>query len=196
MRELFLATTNQGKAREIQSLLDPLHIKVVTGECPPVEETGLTFEDNALLKARAGVLHSGLPTLADDSGLCVWALGGSPGIFSSRWATENNNYQKAFNKIEEGLERINARNRLASFICVLAYCWPQDQTILHKTFEGRIDGEIIKDPRGEEGFGYDPIFVPEGLTQTFAEMGKTQKEKISHRTRAFAKFSTYIQGLA
>ena len=191
-KELFLATTNRGKVKEIQNFLKDFDVKIIAGPYPDVEEIGLSFEDNAIIKAKACAEFSGLPTLADDSGLCIWALGGSPGIFSKRWIGPENSYPKAFEKIEEELKRVDARNRLASFICSLVYCWPEGDTFSHKVFEGRVDGELTFPAKGENNFGYDPIFIPNGCDKTFAEMTSKEKGEISHRSLALQKFSDHI----
>ena len=191
-KEIFLATTNQGKVEEIQKFLQEFDVKIITGDYPDVEETGHSFEDNAIIKAKACAEFSGLPTLADDSGLCIWTLGGSPGIFSKRWIGPNKSYPDAFKKIEEELQRAEGRNRLASFICSLVYCFPGKKTMPYKVFEGRVDGEIIFPARGSNNFGYDPIFVPEGHDKTFAEMTRQEKLEISHRSLALQKFSKDI----
>lgn len=188
-QKIFLATTNQGKMREIQEFLAPFHVEVVAEAYPPVEETGYSFEDNAILKARACAQYSGLPSLADDSGLCVWGIGGQPGVYSKRWVGPEDSYPHAFKKIEEELARNKTRNRLASYICSLAYCLPGGEC---EVFEGRVDGEIINPPRGNNNFGYDPIFLPEGCKKTFGEMMPQEKHEKSHRYLALQKFAAKI----
>lgn len=180
---LVLATHNPGKVREISELLRAYVSDIVSAgslNLPEPEETGQTFEDNAVLKAKAAAKASGHVALADDSGLSVTALNGEPGIYSARWAGPNKDFTLAMKEVQERLG--NAEDRSAAFICVLALAWPDGHT---ETFEGRINGTLVFPPRGEKGFGYDPIFVPEGFDQTFAEMEPAQKHKMSHRARAF-----------
>lgn len=191
-KEIFLATKNKGKAQEIQAFLQEFGVQIVTHDYPEIEESGHSFEDNALLKAKACAKFSNLPTLADDSGLCIWALGGSPGIFSKRWVGPNNSYPQAFEKIEAELKRTEGRNRLASFICSLAYCWIQEGVLHQEIFEGRIDGEIVFPARGHNNFGYDPLFLPQGCDQTFGEMSSKEKQHRSHRTLALKHFSDIV----
>ncbi|MBK6895279.1 MAG: RdgB/HAM1 family non-canonical purine NTP pyrophosphatase [Alphaproteobacteria bacterium] len=182
---LLVATHNSGKAREILELLGPYVQGVKTsaelGLSEP-EETGATFEENALIKAREAARQSGMVALADDSGLSVSALGGAPGIYSARWAGPTKDFSLAMERVQRELGE--SPDRSACFVCVLALAWPDGTS---RTFEGRVDGTIIWPPRGEKGFGYDPIFVPQGYSQTFAEMDPEQKHRISHRARAFEK---------
>ncbi|MDD4616182.1 MAG: RdgB/HAM1 family non-canonical purine NTP pyrophosphatase [Alphaproteobacteria bacterium] len=177
---LVIATHNAGKLREFAALLQPYVKEVVSAGqlgLPSPEETGTTFSENALLKAKAVATASGSVALADDSGLCINALGGQPGIFSARWAVDG--IDKAMARIQKELG--NSPDRTAYFICVLALCWPDGHC---ETLEGRIDGTIVEQARGIHGHGYDPVFVPEGYTQTFAEMPEDQKNRLSHRGRA------------
>ena len=193
IQELVLASRNPHKLAELQAYLTPhqVAISLPPADLPDIEETGTTFEANALLKANTTAQATGLPALADDSGLCVWALDGQPGIYSARWAGPGQDYSHAFQRIEDGLQQAGQpANRSASFICTLALCFP-DQRPPH-VFEGRIDGAIISSPRGPLDFGYDPIFVPEGYQQTFAEMPATEKQAISHRTQALQQFVAAI----
>lgn len=187
---LVLATHNAGKAREIEALLKPYIPQFETAKTlnlPEPEETGTTFTDNAVLKAEAAARHSGLPALADDSGLSVDALDGAPGIYSARWGGPDKDFNKAMARVQA--ELAGHTDRSASFVCVLALAFPDGETY---SFEGRIDGEIVWPMRGEKGFGYDPIFVPGGYDVTFAEMDPAEKHKISHRARAFAKMVTAL----
>ncbi len=181
--KLVIASHNAGKVREIGALLEPFNVEVVSagtlGLDEP-EETGETFVDNALLKAHAAAKASGLPALADDSGLSVWALSGAPGIYSARWAGPDKDFNVAMNKVEELMR--GAEDRTAAFICALALAWPDGHA---DVFEGSVSGEITWPPRGDKGFGYDPIFIAEGETQTFAEIEPARKHTMSHRADAF-----------
>ncbi|NHN88456.1 RdgB/HAM1 family non-canonical purine NTP pyrophosphatase [Acetobacter conturbans] len=182
---LVLASHNKGKLAEFAALLAPYGVTVVSaGELnlPEPDETATTFEGNARIKAEAAATATGLPALADDSGLCVSALGGAPGIYSARWAGPDKDFAGAMHRIELG---IGEDEREAWFICVLCLAFPDGAV---QCFEGRINGTIAPEPRGAEGHGYDPIFVPEGETRTFAEMSDSEKNAISHRARAFEAF--------
>ncbi|WP_413204502.1 RdgB/HAM1 family non-canonical purine NTP pyrophosphatase [Rhodospirillum sp. A1_3_36] len=182
---LVVASHNAGKVREINALIAPFGLEAKSaGELnlPEPEETGTTFQENALIKARAAAEASGLPALADDSGLTVSALDGAPGVYSARWAGPEKDFGKAMEKINTLLT--GSPDRSAAFLCVLALAWPDGHV---ETFEGRVDGLLIWPARGEHGFGYDPIFQPEGHTATFGEMASDAKQAISHRARAFAK---------
>jgi len=181
-QRLVVATHNSGKLREFSKLLSPFVKEIVSaGELglPSPEETGTTFAENALLKAKAAALASGCVALADDSGLCIHALDGQPGIFSARWSA--NGIDKAMQHIQNELR--DKTDRCAYFICVLTLCWP-DGTV--ESFEGRVDGTLAHAPRGTNGHGYDPIFIPDGYTMTFAELSEAEKNEISHRGRATA----------
>ncbi|MCW9002978.1 MAG: RdgB/HAM1 family non-canonical purine NTP pyrophosphatase [Rhodospirillales bacterium] len=183
--KLVIASHNPGKVREIGELLGPHGAEVISaGELnlPEPVEDGDTFIANALIKARAAAAASGLPALADDSGLAVTALEGRPGIHSARWAGPNNDFDIAMKKIEAALA--DKSDRSARFVCVLALCWPDGQC---ETFEGTVNGTMIWPPRGDKGFGYDPVFVPKGHDLTFAEMKPKAKQTMSHRADAFAK---------
>ncbi len=171
-------------------LLSPYVKKIVSaGELGlgEPEETGTTFTENALLKARAAVL-TGHPALADDSGLCVNALGGDPGLFSARWAGPNKNFPVAMQKIHDAIGP--SPDRSAYFICVLALVWPDGRS---ECFEGRINGDIVWPPRGDKGHGYDPIFMPKGDTRNFAEMPEDEKNAISHRGLAVRKLIAFFE---
>ena len=180
---LVIASHNPGKVREIGALLSPFEAKVVSagdlGLDEP-EESGLTFIANAQLKARAAATASGLPALADDSGLVVNALNGDPGIYSARWAGPDKNFDIAMKKIEEALQ--GHTDRSAHFACVLSLCWPDGHI---ETFESFVHGALVWPPRGDLGFGYDPVFQADGDTITFAEMDPDKKHQISHRADAF-----------
>ena len=183
---LVIASHNAGKVREITELLGAYGMEPVSAgalDLPEPEETGTTFIANAELKALASATASGLPALADDSGLCVSALGGDPGIYSARWAGESKDFALAMRKVQEALEAQGPdAPRDAHFICALTLAWPDGHV---ESFEGRVDGHIVWPPRGEKGFGYDPIFIPEGHSITFAEMDPTAKHAMSHRADAF-----------
>lgn len=183
---LVAATHNPGKAREIAALLEG-RFEVVAASTlglPEPEETEATFTGNALLKARAAAQASGLPALADDSGLSVAGLGGAPGVFSARWAGPSKDFAVAMAKVEARLDEIRSDDRRAWFTCALAVAWPDGPAVV---VEGRIDGALVFPGRGDRGFGYDPIFVPEGGSETFGEMDPAAKDAISHRARAFEK---------
>lgn len=184
---LVLATHNPGKVREIADLLAPYQVAVQAAgglglEEP--EETGATFAENARLKARAAADAAGMPALADDSGLAVAALDGAPGIRSARWAGPRKDFANAMAKIEDELQEREAEDRRATFVCALCLAWPDGGD---EVFEGRAEGALIWPPRGEHGFGYDPMFVPDGYATTFGEMAPDLKHTLSHRARAFEK---------
>ncbi len=202
--KLVIASHNKGKVREIGELLAPFGIETLSAaelDLPEPDEIGLTFIDNADLKARAAADLSGLPALADDSGLCVEALGDRPGIFSARWALADDptvpadggpgeiegprDFGLAMRRVWNALEEAGPdSSRNAHFVCALALCWPDGHS---EWFEGRVDGTLTWPPRGEKGFGYDPMFVPAGRDQTFGEMDPAEKHEISHRADAFRK---------
>lgn len=182
---LVVASHNEGKVREIADLLAPFAIEIVSAaqlNLPEPDETGDSFIANAVLKAEAAVQGAALPALADDSGIAVAALDDAPGIYSARWAGPERNFQAAMAKVQEKLGQ--NPNRRAYFISVLALAWPDGHT---ECFEGRIHGEMIWPPRGDDGFGYDPMFLPDGHGQTFGEMPYDEKQRISHRAVAFQK---------
>lgn len=181
---LVIASHNPGKVEEIAELLAPFAIEVVSAGAlglPEPEETGDSFEANAALKARAATKASGLPALADDSGLVVAALGGAPGIYSARWAGPRKDFAAAMGRVQQEL---GDKDRAAHFVAVLALAWPDDEIAL---FRGEVEGRLVWPPRGDRGFGYDPMFLPKGGAETFGEMEPGSKHKISHRARAFAK---------
>ena len=187
---LVLATHNAGKVREIGALLVPYGMDVVAAGdlgLPEPAETEDSFAGNALIKARAAANGSGLVALADDSGLCVDALGGAPGVYTADWAETHSgrDWLLAMTKVED---RLAAQGpdvaRTASFVCTLALAWPDGEEAV---FEGRCAGSLVWPPRGARGFGYDPVFVANGMTATFAEIDPAQKHAISHRAAAFAK---------
>jgi XTP/dITP diphosphohydrolase len=190
--KLVIATHNPGKLREISALMEPLGIHCIAAsdlDIPEPEETGVTFADNADLKARFSADLSGLPALADDSGLCVDALQGRPGIFSARWAEDehgNRDWLRAMRRVwDEVAASGSDASHDAHFVCALAIAWPNDGQC--ETFEGRVDGTLVWPPRGDKGFGYDPMFVAQGYDISFGEMDPDQKQGISHRADAFRK---------
>jgi XTP/dITP diphosphohydrolase len=193
---LILASHNPGKIREIGALLAPLSITVVpagTIGLPEPAETGANFAENALIKARAAATAGGLPALADDSGLAVETLSGEPGIYSARWAGPARDFAMAMRSLEEKLRAAGAsapEQRRAEFICVLSLCLPEGW---HQEFEGRVAGRVVWPPRGTLGFGYDPMFMPDGYDMTFGEMPPDAKHGISHRAAAFRKFYGYLE---
>ena len=181
---LVLASHNQGKLRELRAALDPLGVEVrlasEAGLAAP-DETGTTFEENAVLKARVACAATGLPALADDSGLAVDGLGGAPGIYSARWAGRDGDHAPAIARVLKGLEGMPGRS--ARFVCVLALAWPDGHT---ETSRGEAEGTIADAPRGQGGFGYDPIFLPDGGTRTYAELTPEEKRADNHRARALS----------
>ncbi|MFA6019402.1 MAG: RdgB/HAM1 family non-canonical purine NTP pyrophosphatase [Rhodospirillales bacterium] len=182
---LVIASHNQGKVREIAELLAPLGAEVISAgdlNLPEPEETGVTFAENAELKARAAALASGLPALADDSGLVVPALDGAPGIHSARYAKQAGGFESAMDKLWRSLPE--AGDSSAYFVCALAIAWPDGVCDL---YEGRVDGKLVWPIRGRNGFGFDPIFQPLGHDLTFGEMEARAKHAISHRADAFRK---------
>jgi len=182
---LVIATHNPGKRDEIAALLAPFAVDVVGAAelgLPEPEETGTTFEANAALKALAAANVSATPALADDSGLVVPALGGAPGIYSARWAGPDHNFARAMALVEERLA--GKTDRRAMFVAVLALAWPDGHI---ESFRGEAHGTLVFPPRGTRGFGYDPVFVPNGRGLTFGEMAPAEKHAISHRADAFRK---------
>ena len=188
---LVVATHNPGKARELAEILEGRFILTAAGELglPEPDETETTFVGNALLKARAAAEASGLIALADDSGLSVTALDGAPGIYSARWAGPDKDFSLAMAKVAERLEEAGSQDFSAWFTCALAVAWPDGPAVV---VEGRVDGTLTFPPRGGLGFGYDPIFVPDGLAETFGEMAPLTKDAMSHRARAFAKLKAAL----
>ena len=201
--KLVIASHNEGKVREIRDLLGPYGIEPVSAaelDLPEPDETGITFIDNADLKARQAADLSGLPALADDSGLCIEALGDRPGIFSARWAIVDphvdpaddpghvegaRDFDVAMRRVQDELEALGEDvSRNAHFVCALALCWPDGHS---EWFEGRVDGTLVWPPRGDRGFGYDPVFVAAGHDLRVGEMDPAEKHAISHRADAFRK---------
>ena len=183
--KLVIASHNQGKVREIRALLEPLHIEVIGASelgLEEPEETGQTFIENAELKASLAAKTSNHPALSDDSGFAVVALGGAPGIYSARWAGADKNFSHAMERVSTALLASGTSTRVCEFICALTLAWPDGHC---ESFEGRISGEVSWPPRGDRGFGYDPIFTPLGHSQTFGEMDPAEKHAMSHRAIAF-----------
>jgi XTP/dITP diphosphohydrolase len=197
---LVLASHSPGKARELSELVAPFGLTVRSAaelSLPEPEETGATFEENARLKALAAATASGLPALADDSGIAVDALGGDPGIYSARWAGPRKDFSIAMRAVEDRLQAAGAtapNQRRAKFVAVLSLAWPDGET---REWRGEVAGTLVWPPRGDRGFGYDPMFLPDGHARTFGEMPAEEKhgwkpgegDALSHRARAFARFA-------
>ena len=184
--KIVLATHNSGKVVEMRDLMLPYGVETVSAAdlgAPSAEETGTTFEENALIKARTVAAATNLPSLSDDSGFCVQALGGAPGIYSARWAKDGD-FSHAMQKVHD--EVSDATDRTSWFVCVLAIAWPNGPEL---TFRGEAWGDMVWPPRGRHGFGYDPIFQPAGHSMTFAEMPPASKDAMSHRAYAFRAFA-------
>lgn len=185
--KIVLASHNKGKIAEFQNMFEPFAVRIIGADAvglPEPEETEDTFEGNALLKARHACEITAMPCLADDSGLSVNALNGAPGIYSARWAGPDKDFEMAMDKVwtEIGADK----DKSAAFVAVLALVMPDGREFVVR---GEVDGELCWPPRGDQGFGYDPIFMPEGHSLTFAEMGMEGKKTYSHRMRAFAKLT-------
>jgi XTP/dITP diphosphohydrolase len=181
--KLVIASHNQGKVEEIAALLAPFGADVISAGAlglPEPEETGDSFIANALLKAHAAATAAGCPSLADDSGMAVTALDGAPGIYSARWAGPQRDFRMAMTEVENKLR--GHADRSGQFICALALAWPDGHA---ETVQGVIDGQLVWPPRGENGFGYDPVFLPAGHAMTFGQMSPSEKHLISHRADAF-----------
>ncbi|MGE0564762.1 MAG: RdgB/HAM1 family non-canonical purine NTP pyrophosphatase [Pseudolabrys sp.] len=191
-----IATHNSGKLTEMRDLLAPHGVSAVSAgelKLPEPEETGTTFRDNASIKAKAAAAASGLPAFADDSGIVVDALGGAPGIYSARWGGPNKDFQFAMQTIEDKLQALKTENRRAHFVSALCIAWPDGHL---EEFEATVDGVLVWPPRGTQGFGYDPMFLPDGHNRTFGEMSAEEKhglpprgKGLSHRARAFVKLA-------
>lgn len=190
--KLIAATHNKGKVVELKDLFEPLGFEVLSGlelDLPEPDETEFTFEGNALIKARAAAQATGAPALSDDSGLEVKALGGMPGVHTAIWAGEPRDFYKAMEKVERELVAIDAQDRSANFVSCLAVAWPDGHEV---TFRGEAHGTLTWPPRGQMGFGYDPVFVPNGFEVTFAELQPEQKHAMSHRAAAFEKLKAAL----
>jgi XTP/dITP diphosphohydrolase len=197
--KLVIATHNPGKLAEMRELLAPYGIDAISAgelKLPEPDETGMSFRENARIKAEAAATASGLPAFSDDSGLAVDALDGAPGIYSARWAGPDKNFPRAMETIEQKLGEHGAttpERRKAQFVSALCVAWPDGHT---EEFEARVDGTLVWPPRGDQGFGYDPMFLPDGHTRTFGEMPSEEKhglpphgKGLSHRARAFVKLA-------
>ena len=195
---LLLATRNPGKLAELQRLLERAVPGVaVVGlrdvpEYPEAPETGATFAENALLKAREAVRYTGLPAVADDSGLCVDVMNGMPGVFSARWAGRHGDDRANLELLLGQLSDVPDERRTGAFVCAAALALPRGG---ERVVEGRLPGSVLREPRGSGGFGYDPIFVPEGETRTTAELSPEEKDAISHRGRAFRRLAPVVAAL-
>ena len=190
---LVLATHNPGKVVELAELLNPHGLDVVSaGELglPEPDETETSFIGNARLKALSAATLSGLPAIADDSGLCVDRLGGAPGIYSARWAGPGKDFAVAMARVNDEL---GTQPRTAHFICALCVAWPDGNT---EVVEGRVDGTLVWPPRGGNGFGYDPMFLMDGKAQTYGEMPRAKKEEDNHRARAFQQLDALLPPVA
>ena len=195
MLQILAATTNKHKIQEFQSMLDVSadsgRVSIISPDTikdfPEIVENGATFEENARIKASQAARYADMAAFADDSGLEVAALGGAPGIYSARFGGENATYPEKMAKILKELE--NASDRRARFVCVIALAYRGD---IVETFRGEVTGRIAPEPRGTDGFGYDPIFIPDGYDKTFGELGEEVKSRISHRARAFALAADFV----
>lgn len=192
--KILIATGNQGKVKEIRDLVKDVPIVFLSlsdiGDAPEVIEDGLTFEENALKKARTLAVATGLVTLADDSGLCLDALDGRPGVHSARYAGEDASDAEKCARILQEMENVSEHNRSARFVCVMALVTPEGEEMM---FRGSCEGTITREPRGTGGFGYDPIFYFEEAGCTFAEMDRQSKNQVSHRGRALRAFARFLQ---
>jgi XTP/dITP diphosphohydrolase len=191
--KVVLATRNQGKLVELRRIIDGIDVIGLEEypDAPDVPETELTFAGNALLKARAIAVHTGLPAVADDSGLCVDALNGMPGVFSARWAGRHGDDEANLDLLLGQLSDVAPAHRGARFVCVAAIAWPSGD---ERTVEGHLIGHVIAERRGSNGFGYDPIFVPDGESRTTAELSPEEKDAISHRGKAFRALAEGLRG--
>jgi len=192
--EIVLATRNRGKIKEIKRIVGELPISILTIDnfpgCPEVEEEGATFQENAIKKAAAVAAYTGKPSLADDSGLEVYALNNAPGILSSRYSGEGANDGKNIEKLLHEMRPLSDEERKARFVCCLALVYPDGKI---EIFTGHVEGRIGREPRGSHGFGYDPLFYPEGYGKTFAEMKAKEKDSLSHRGNALREFQKYLR---
>lgn len=197
MKQIIIATKNEGKVREFKDFFRAYDIEVLSlydlgSELPDIEETGATFEENAALKAEqiSSILHK--TVLADDSGLMVDALDGAPGIYSARYAGEEKNDDANNQKLLHALKDVPEEKRTAKFVCVLAVSVPNEETVFKI---GTCEGRIAYNSQGENGFGYDPLFIPEGYTETMAEISSEEKNRISHRSNAIKKLENWVKDI-
>jgi XTP/dITP diphosphohydrolase len=194
-KKVIVASHNAGKVREIKSLLKPYSFTIQSASDLKIKEpkeTGKNFIENAVLKAKFVSKKSGCIALADDSGLCINLLDGEPGIYSARWAGKDKDFKLAIKKIEKKLIKIDPNSNIkyrSHFCCALALSYPNGQTV---SFQGKVYGKLQFPAKGLNGFGYDPIFVPNGYKKTFGEMNYSYKERISHRQKAFKKLKKYL----
>jgi XTP/dITP diphosphohydrolase len=202
-RRIVVASHNEGKLKEIAELIRPFGMEARSAAelgLPEPDETGTSFEENAYIKAHAAAVATGLPALSDDSGMCADALGGQPGVYTANWAEApegKRDFMIAMQRVEDLLREkgaVEPKDRAARFVCVICLCWPDGHA---EYFRGEVEGQLIWPPRGRLGFGYDPVFLPDGHTRTFGEMSPEEKhgwkpgkaEALSHRARAFQKFA-------
>jgi XTP/dITP diphosphohydrolase len=194
--EIVLATRNKKKVEEIKRVIGDMPVSVLTiddfQECPEVKEEGVTFQENAVRKAMAVAQCTGKPSLADDSGLEVYSLSNAPGVFSSRYAGESATDRKNVEKLLHEMRSIVDDKRNARFVCCLALAFPNGRV---EIFSGQVEGRIGREPKGSRGFGYDPLFYPEGRNKTFAEMPADEKDTLSHRGKALRKFQEYLRSV-
>lgn len=191
MKKIIFATHNEHKLIEVQAILEPLGYKVLSAgdlNLPDVEETGETFKDNALLKAYAGYKHTSLPVLAEDTGLCIHALDGEPGVYTKRYAEQHGGFPKVFDVLAERMK--DNPDKSAYFNCTMALVIDETRA---EVFEGIFEGDILPVPRGEKGFGYDPVFMPKGYSKTVAELSEDEKNTISHRALALKKVAEFLE---
>lgn len=192
LKKIIFASHNAGKIAEVKEMLQPLGVEVCSADdldLPDVEETGTTFAENSLLKSKTIAKYTGIPCIADDSGLCVDALHGAPGVYSARYAP-NRDFAKGMDKLLDEIVKSGNPSRKAHFSCVVSLAYPDGK---YELFEGRVDGIIAEQKMlGANGFGYDPIFIPDGYSCSFAQMSHEDKNKISHRGRAMQKFKQYL----
>lgn len=191
--DVVLATRNKKKIEEMKRIIEDLSISIQTLDdfigCPEVEEEGVTFEENAVKKAQTVARYTGKPSVADDSGLEVYVLNGGPGTLSARYAGEDADDRKNIEKLLFEMRSIADEQRGARFVCCIALAFPEGSV---KTFFGYVEGMIGREPRGFQGFGYDPVFYPEGYNRTFAEMTADEKDALSHRGKALRKLQRYL----
>lgn len=193
--DIVLATRNKKKIEEMKRIIADLSISIRTLDdfpgCPEVEEEGITFEENAVKKALTVAQYTGKPSIADDSGLEVYALNGAPGTLSARYAGEDANDRRNIEKLLFEMRSIADEKRGARFVCCIALAFPDGKV---KTFTGYVEGRIGREPRGTYGFGYDPLFYPQGHKRTFAEMADNEKDALSHRGKALNELQKYLRG--
>lgn len=191
MKKIIFATHNEHKLEEVRAILEPLGYRVLSAgdlNLPDVEETGETFKDNALLKAYEGYKHTSVPVLAEDTGLCIRALDGGPGVYTKRYAEQHGGFPKVFNVLAEFMK--DNPDKSAYFNCTMALVIDETRA---EVFEGIMDGVILPEPRGENGFGYDPVFVPNGYDKTVAQLSSEEKNVISHRALALKKVAEFLE---